>query len=150
MRCGQRRHRRRVLGYGDARRSPRNGRRLDGVRLLLVEDHADTREIYGRVLAAQGATVTAASRADAAAEVLGIVDIVATDVSMPDDDGVWLLEHVRATAPSVPVIGISGFTKEQLPESAAAFDLLLLKPVDPWDLVENIARVLQDRPRRTG
>ena len=46
------------------------------------------------------------------------------------------------------MIGISGYAKEQTPRlAAAAFDLLLLKPVDPWDLVEKIAGLLRDRPR---
>ena len=75
----------------------------------------------------------------------GGIDIVVTDVAMPGDDGVWLLEQVRAKAPGVPVIGISGYAKEQMPESVAAFDVLLLKPVDPWDLVKRIAEVLRGR-----
>lgn len=119
---------------------------LTGVRILLVEDHSDTRELYGRILAEQGATVTATGRVVAALEVLGIVDIIVTDVVMPDGDGVALLEYVRTKAPGVPVIGVSGFAKEQEPRlAAAAFDLLLLKPVDPWVLAERIASVLRQR-----
>ena len=109
---------------------------LSGARVLLVEDHADTREIYGRVLAEQGAVVTATGQVGVALEGLGIVDIVVTDVALPDADGVELLEQARVKAPGVPVIGISGYAKEQTPRLAAAFDLLLLTPVDPWDLAK--------------
>jgi CheY-like chemotaxis protein len=121
-----------------------------GVRVLLVEDHTDTQEMYRRVLTDEGATVAATGHAAAAAMLLATVDVVVTDVALPGDDGVWLLERARAKTPGVPVIGVSGYAKEQLAETAAAFDLLLLKPVDPWDLVDRIVEVLRDRSDRSS
>jgi hypothetical protein len=59
--------------------------------------------------------------------------------------GYW---NRRARTPGVPVIGISGFSREQTRRlETAAFDLLLLKPIDPWDLGDRIAEVLR-RQRR--
>jgi CheY-like chemotaxis protein len=122
-----------------------NSRRLlEGVRVLLVEDHVDTLVMYEEVLTNFGAVVTTSTSARDAAEHLTTVDVIVTDIAMPaDEDGIWLLEAAQRTRPSLPVIGISGYTREQLPRIAKAqFDVLLLKPADPWGLVDEIAMLL--------
>jgi CheY-like chemotaxis protein len=119
---------------------------LLGVRVVLVEDHEDTLEIFRQVLATAGAVVSAARCAQDAAVLLSSADVVVTDVAMPDRDGVWLLEEIRAKTPHVPVIAVSGYVMEQDARLAQAdFDMLLLKPVDPWQLCEEIERLLRKR-----
>jgi CheY-like chemotaxis protein len=77
---------------------------LSGIRIVIAEDHDDTRDILEQVLRHLGATVTAVALAR---EVLGIAaaaDIIVTDLAMPGEDGVWLLESkstsIRDTSPS--------------------------------------------------
>ena len=60
---------------------------LAGIRVVIAEDHDDTREVVERVLREQGATVTAVASARAA-PLVAAADIIVTDFSMPDDDGV--------------------------------------------------------------
>jgi CheY-like chemotaxis protein len=57
--------------------------RCDGIRILLVEDDADSREILAQTLTAEGATVTAVSTAREALPFLSSMDIVLTDFVMP-------------------------------------------------------------------
>ena len=117
---------------------------LRGIRVLLVEDHDDTLAMYREVLASAGAVVIDRSSAREAAADLGMADIIVTDIAMPyDEDGVWLVEAAQRIRPSIPIIGISGYTREQDPRIAKAqFDLLLLKPVDPWQLVEEVRTLI--------
>lgn len=127
---------------------PRDQQPLRGVHVLLVEDHRDTRDVYEQVLTALGAVVMATSGADAAVPHLPEADVVVTDIAMPDRDGVWLLEKARKKVPDVPVIAVSGHVPERSARIAnAAFDLLLLKPVDPWKLGADVVAVLRKHDR---
>jgi CheY-like chemotaxis protein len=102
--------------------------------------------MYAQVVAAAGALVTSAGSARRAVDVLHLADVVVTDVGMAGDDGVWLLEQIRAKTSDLPVIAVSGYVKDQDPRFVkAAFDLVLLKPVDPWRLCEEIGAVVSHR-----
>jgi CheY-like chemotaxis protein len=119
---------------------------LGGIRLVIVEDHDDTRDILEQVLSHLGATVTAVSTAREALAIVAETDIILTDFSMPGEDGVWLLEQVNQQPRPIPVLAVSGFAEQQAPRLAqAAFARTLLKPVDPWTLPDLIIEVLQER-----
>ena len=119
---------------------------LTGIRIVIAEDHDDTRYIVGHVLQHLGATVTAAATASEALAMVPVADIILTDFSMPEHDGVWLLEQVNQHARAIPVISVSGFAEQQVPRLARApFARKLLKPVDPWKLAELIVEVLRGR-----
>ena len=79
-------------------------------RLLIVDDDAGTLQSLTRALALEGYTTLSASSAARALERLGEepVDAVLSDVVMPGMDGLQLLERVRALAPQVPVVLMSG------------------------------------------
>ena len=120
------------------------GQRLFGFRVLLVDDHVDTLDIFCQVLTS--AVVSAVRSAREAVLLLNSADVVVTDVAMPGADGVWLLDQIRAKTPQVPVIAVSGYAKDQEPRLAHAnFDVLLLKPVDPWRLCEEIDALVRKR-----
>lgn len=105
---------------------------LTGIPIVIAEDHDDTRYIGGHVLQHLGATVTAAATASEALAMVPVADIILTDFSMPEHDGVWLLEQVNQHARAIPVISVSGFAEQQVPRLARApFARKLLKPVDP-------------------
>jgi CheY-like chemotaxis protein len=117
---------------------------LTGIHVLLVEDHADTRDVLYQVLAHEGALVTAAASAHEAIALVAMVDIVVTVVAMPGESGVWLSGQVVRSPRRVPIIAVTGFADD--PEVASApFARVLRKPVDPWQLCTEIRDVLGRR-----
>ena len=122
---------------------------LTGIRVLLIEDHEDSRDLLAESLQFQGAAVMAVATAEQAVPKLADADIIVTDYLLPAADGVRVLEQVNASGHIVPVIALSGFAESQLPRLASSpFARKLLKPVDPWDLGLEILNVL--RPTRTA
>lgn len=120
---------------------------LAGIRLVIAEDHDDTRDILEQVLRHLGATVTAVALAREALAMVAAADIIVTDLAMPGEDGVWLLEQVSEHLRPIPVIVVSGFAETQVPRLAQApFARKLLKPVDPWELAQVIGEVFDGRP----
>lgn len=109
--------------------------RLDGLRIVVVDDHLDTLDIIQTVLASLGAIVRPVTRAREALALVADADLIVTDFLMPDEDGLWLLEQVNLQPRPIPVMLVSGFAQEQVPQLAdAPFARKLLKPVDPWEL----------------
>jgi CheY-like chemotaxis protein len=120
--------------------------RLAGTHVLVVEDHDDSRDLWERVLRYAGALVTAAGSAHQALELCASVrpDVVVTDLAMPDEDGIWLAEELRARGAQVPIIAVSGYSAvfgARL--RSAPFKLVLQKPIDPWRLVEAVISVVR-------
>jgi|SRR5438067_4563303 len=117
---------------------------LRGVRVLLVEDHDDSREMLEHSLTAEGAIVVAAATArDALVDILN-ADVVVTDLAMPNDDGIWLLNEINSLPRPVPVIVLSGFHESQhLGLRTAPFIRKLLKPVNFGELSRVIRDVLR-------
>ena len=120
---------------------------LAGIRLVIAEDHDDTRDVLEQVLRRLGATVTAVALAREALGMVTEADIIMTDLAMPEENGVWLLKRVNQHPRPIPVIAVSGSAESQVPRLAQApFARKLLKPVDPWALADVIAEVLHGRP----
>jgi CheY-like chemotaxis protein len=120
--------------------------RLVGIRVLVVEDHDDSRDLIEQVLAHVGARVIASPSADEALVHLDQVDVVVTDIAMPGHDGFWLLHQVQQGHRSTPVIAVSGYS--DLQEKAlreAAFTRVLRKPIDPWVLCREVAAAIRPR-----
>ena len=69
--------------------------RLRSVRVLVVEDHDDSRDVLTMSLEYAGALVSTASSAREAPPLTPVVDVVVTDMSMPGEDGAWLLAQVE-------------------------------------------------------
>jgi len=118
---------------------------LMGRRILIVDDHADTLDMLSQACEASApAAVTAVS----AKEALQVAtaqppDAVITDIGLRGEDGVWLLRELRRVHPAVPVIALTGRSPEDA--LAAGFDAVLLKPTDPWQLCDELRRVLRER-----
>jgi PAS domain S-box-containing protein len=74
---------------------------LHGVRVLVVDDETDSRELVGRILSAQGAVVTMAVSAEEAIHVIeaGPPDVLVSDIGMPEMDGYQLMRRIRAAEP---------------------------------------------------
>jgi CheY-like chemotaxis protein len=117
---------------------------LTGTRILVVEDHYDSREIVAVMLRFHGAVATAFSSAREALCFVSEADLIVTDFSMPGEDGAWLLEQVNDQPRPIPVIALSGFAESQDPRLASApFARKLLKPIDDEELCRVIGQVLQ-------
>jgi CheY-like chemotaxis protein len=117
---------------------------LAGIRVLVVDDHEDSRYVLEHVLAYAGAEVVSASSAREAIAVLDNIDIVVTDYSMPGETGAWLLDRIRERARPIPVIALTGFADIHVQElTKAPFARVLRKPIDPWQLPMAIAAVLR-------
>jgi CheY-like chemotaxis protein len=119
---------------------------LVGMRVLVVEDHDDTRDLLAQVLEHVGARVIASPSADEALAHLDQVDVIVTDIAMPVHDGFWLLHQIRRYYASTPVIAVSGFSDLQAKAlREAAFTKVLRKPIDPWVLCREVANALRPR-----
>lgn len=114
------------------------------LRVLLVDDHADTADLLRMLLVRRGFQVTTArsvASALAAAE-SAPVDVLVSDIGLADGSGCDLLRQLRAISP-VPAIALSGRDREADVQSArdAGFDEYLGKPVGIIQLVEALRRV---------
>jgi CheY-like chemotaxis protein len=135
-------------GAGEiARASAGEERPLRDVRVLFVDDSDDARALVGAVLTSAGADV---SLADSAAEALAVVDVkpvdvVLSDIGMPDADGFDFLmqlrerERERRRTP-VPVIAVTAYADADTCTRtlAAGFQRHLAKPIDPIELVRAV------------
>jgi CheY-like chemotaxis protein len=114
---------------------------LRGVRVLIVEDHDDTRESLDAYLTMSGAVVLSASTALEALPQVVMCDVVVTDLAMSGRDGRWLVDKVGTSARPVPVIAVTGYDQDY-DLSKAPFARVLTKPVDPEVLADAILHVL--------
>jgi signal transduction histidine kinase len=140
-------------GEGDSEATvPTAGRlplvRLDGLRVLVVDDEADSRRVLVMVLERVGAIVTAASSVPGAIEAVPKTrpDVLVSDLGMPDQDGFDLIRQLRANghdAGDLPAVALTAFVQNDDAHLAlsAGFQVHLSKPVDPHELTSVIARL---------
>ena len=124
---------------------------LTGVRVLAVDDEADSRGLLRVVLEAAGATVITAGSAP---EALGLLesnppDVMVADIGMPEMDGFELIKHVRTlpnrVAAQVPSAALTAFARSEDRTKAlqSGFEMHLAKPVDPGELVASVATLVR-------
>ena len=124
---------------------------LSGIRVLVVDDDADSRDFIAFVLEQDGAIVTAAASGIEALEILAQskVDVLVSDIGMPGMDGYMLMRQVRSKPPEqggqIPGIALTAYAGEVNQQQAisAGFQLHVSKPVDPDELVAAIASVIK-------
>lgn len=122
---------------------------LSHVRVLVVDDEADTRELVARVLSECNATVTTAANAHQALETFAkqAPDVLISDIGMPDVDGYELLKRIRARGAAcggrTPAIALTAFARSEDRTRAlrAGFLVHVAKPVEPSELVATVASV---------
>jgi signal transduction histidine kinase len=133
-----------AAGHEPSRRPPEDeAPPLDGVRVLVVDDQPDARELLALVLGRAGARVsTAASAAEALeAFVREGAEVLVSDIGMPAEDGYSLVGRIRATpAGRVPAVALTAYATEEDRRRAlaAGFDAHVAKPVEPTELVSVI------------
>jgi len=120
---------------------------LNGVHVLLVEDHEMVREVIGRLLVEYGAEVTATAGVGEALEAFGRErpDVVLSDIDMPGEDGYTLIRKLRALPQDrggqTPAAGLTGLSavEDGARVLQAGFQCHLAKPVDARTLVTAVA-----------
>ncbi|HKQ51815.1 MAG TPA: ATP-binding protein [Pyrinomonadaceae bacterium] len=124
--------------------------RLDGVRVLVVDDERDARELLTTILAQSGALVTSAASAADALEQLPLAkpDLLVSDIEMADEDGYSLIRRVRALeeknrGPRIPAIALTAHARstDRLRALSEGFQMHMPKPVEPAELVLAIANL---------
>ena len=122
--------------------------RLDGLRVLVVDDEADARRVLVLVLEQVGAIVTAAGSVREAIEVLPKArpDVLVSDWGMLDQDGFDLIRQVRDDghdARDLPAVALTAFVQKDDAHLAllAGFQVHVPKPVDPHNLTSVIAKL---------
>ena len=123
---------------------PYEGPRCDGIRVLIVDDEADGRELVARFLQAAGAAVqTAGSAAEALATLeRETFDVVVSDLAMPGEDGLALVGAVRARGIRTPLVALTAHAGAQMRVRAlmAGFSTYIAKPVEPAELTAVIVQ----------
>ena len=122
---------------------------LNGLRVLVVDDDRDTRELFTFVLTEAGAVVSVAATAQAALATMQVTafDLLISDIGLPDVDGFKLLRQVRAlpvaSNAQIPAMAITGFADEatHLKILAAGFQRTLVKPTDLDQFVAIVAEL---------
>ena len=123
---------------------------LDGLTILVVDDHCDTVDMFQQYLTALGAVVLGAGTANAglALAETHTFDAALVDLRMPGEDGWWFLRALRASrtaSANAPVYAATG-ERHDRSDSATGFAGYFLKPVN-LDLLVSTFAVLPRRSR---
>jgi signal transduction histidine kinase/ActR/RegA family two-component response regulator len=131
------------------------GTRLDGLKILVVDDDPDALELATAILESSGAGVR---RCFAAPEALDALrewrpDVLVSDIEMPGEDGYSLIRKVRALDPAqggrTPAIALTAYgrTQDRILSLAAGYSMHVPKPVDPGELTTIVASVAARPPQ---
>jgi signal transduction histidine kinase/CheY-like chemotaxis protein len=132
-----------------ARDGPRPLAQLERLRVLVVDDDPDSREVVREVLEQAGAEVATAASTREALDAFRAAppDILLSDLGMPEQDGYDLIRRVRALDPTrggrVPAAALTAYTQAEDRHAAltAGYQSYLAKPIDPAELTAAVARL---------
>ncbi len=121
--------------------------RLDGLRVIIVDDEAETRDLLTAMLTRRGAEVKACA---SAAEALEEIEqwrptVLVSDIGMPDEDGYALIRKLRALGPErggvVPAVALTAYARseDRMRAMASGFQMHVPKPIEAGELVVVIA-----------
>jgi len=120
---------------------------LSGVKVLVVDDEADARELVKRVLTGCGASVEAAGSASEAISHLASLqpDVIVSDIGMPVTDGYQFIREVRkrpaAAGGKIPAVALTAFARSEDRTRAmmAGYQVHISKPIEPRELIATVA-----------
>jgi len=121
--------------------------RLDGLRVLVADDDAESVALADAILRGAGADVCACPSAAAAFDMLRHwrPDVIVSDIEMPGEDGYRLMQRIRALAPhdggATPAIALTAYGRpmDRLRALGSGFNMHVPKPVDPGELTAIVA-----------
>jgi PAS domain S-box-containing protein len=120
---------------------------LDGLRVLVVEDDRDARELLGVILEQCGAHVTLTSSAADGMTAFEAKrpDVIVSDIEMPAEDGYGLIRRIRALSPdeggNTPAAALTAYASpaDRMKVLGAGFNIHVAKPVQPTELAVVVA-----------
>ena len=132
---------------------------MSGVRVLVVEEDADCRELFRIIFELDGATVATAKTAWQGLKTIGTFapDVIVSDLALPDQDGCWLMRNTRAAVragarrPATVIVSTDNEDFVRTRCVLAGCDAFVTKPVDAVDLCGVVARLASNTtspPRR--
>jgi len=116
--------------------------------VLVVDDHADTRDLHAQVLGAAGYSVVSAEGVEQALAIVDaiVVDLVVVDAGPPGSDGFELAHRLHARRPRRPrLLAVTGHVPEDASTEAVLFDAYLIKPCLPEKLIAVVMDLLAKR-----
>jgi CheY-like chemotaxis protein/nitrogen-specific signal transduction histidine kinase len=125
--------------------------RLESLKILIVDDEMDARELLAAVLSTNGAEVMMAGSAIDALDIITqctpeeLPDLLISDIGMPDVDGYMFIRQVRALAPEhggrIPAIALTAYarTQDRILALSSGFQSHVPKPVEPEEFVAVVA-----------
>jgi|HubBroStandDraft_1064217.scaffolds.fasta_scaffold131804_2 CheY-like chemotaxis protein len=122
---------------------------LEGIRILVVEDDPDSLELLGFFLSGEGAVVTTARSGREARDALSVVapDVLISDLSLPDEDGLALMASVRAEPRTshVPAIAVTGHSDDAALSHVikAGFNTRIVKPIELSDVARTVLELVR-------
>ena len=124
---------------------------LNGLRVLVVDDERDSREVVVAVLMARGAEVVSFGSATEALEEMERqpFDVLLSDIGMPERDGYWLINKVRELplerGGRVPAAALTAYagTEDRRRVLLAGYQIHIPKPVEPAELTSVVARLAE-------
>ena len=133
--------RRPVSGFSIRRKRPN----LRGVKVLVVEDEPDARELVRRCLVECEAVLAVAASVDEAQKLLLTFhpDVIVSDIGMPEKDGYDFIRDVRKRGLMTPAVALSAYAQaeDRIRTTQAGFQTHLAKPVEPAELLAAVASV---------
>jgi len=126
---------------------------LEGIKILIVEDDPDSREVLHLVFEQSGAEVTCAESALSAMNFImdpdaDLPDLIISDLAMPDEDGYSLIGRIRSLPAKkggmIPALALSAFTSNESKKKAfdAGFDKYCTKPFESEMLINDVAELV--------
>jgi signal transduction histidine kinase/CheY-like chemotaxis protein len=120
---------------------------LEGLRVLVVDDEPDTRQVISAVITKSGAEVKTCASAPEALETLKQwkPDILMSDIGMPDEDGYSLIQKVRSLSAEsgglTPAAALTAYARDEDRERAlaAGFQMHVAKPIGARELIDTVA-----------
>src|SRR5262245_29816892 len=139
------------------KRSTASNRELKGVRILVLEDEDDTREMIAQVLKQRGAKPVQAASAREALEIVAgePFDLIISDIGMADIDGYAFIRQLRAmksTISKVPAVALTAYAGEEDRRLSmeAGFTAHVAKPITLAELIRVITSLLGERDQLTA
>jgi signal transduction histidine kinase/CheY-like chemotaxis protein len=141
------------IGATDARATGPSPRALAAIRVLLIEDEPDSRDLARAALTRFGAQVSAVSSSAEAVNVIlsatpeTLPNVVVSDIGMPVEDGYVFIQQLRGLSPErggrIPAVTVTGYSTPADVDRAlaAGYQMHLSKPVDPLALIEAVAKL---------
>jgi CheY-like chemotaxis protein len=119
---------------------------LAGIKILVVDDEPDARELLKMILSRSGAEVVAAESVERALKALdeNIPHVLVSDIGMPDRDGYELIKEIRNSVRTInlPTVALTAYAgkDDRVRALAEGFDDYLAKPVETAELIKVVAK----------